>query len=64
MKQVREVVGGGLLVVCFACEEKDSCDGEPVQVSEDRGGIVSGMGVCVQAGWGLVDILKFIEDFG
>ena len=40
------------------------CDGEPVQMLEDRGDMVSGAGVGQQAGGGVLDVLEFIEDFG
>lgn len=35
------------------------CDGEPVQVLEDRGDMVSGTGACEQAGRRVLDKLKF-----
>lgn len=46
-------VAGSLIVVS---EEKDFelcavCDGEPVHVSEDRGDMVTGTGVCVSRRW-------------
>ena len=67
-KQIGEV-GGGLVVEGFVGEEEDFevdalRDREPVELLEDWGDVVTGAGVGEQAGGGVLDVLKFIEDFG
>ena len=52
VEQVCEV-GGGQVVKWFVCEKEDFelysvCDGEPVQILEDRGDMVSGADVSKQ----------------
>ena len=39
-------------------------DGEPVQVVKDGGDVYMGTGVGEEAGGGVLDILKFIEEGG
>ena len=65
VEQVGEVAGG-LVVEGFVGEEEDFevdpvRNGEPV---EDRGDVLTGAGVGEQAGGRVLDVLKFIEDFG
>ena len=53
MEQVCEV-GRGQVIKCFVCEEDDFelyavSDGQPVQVTEDGGDVISGAGVGEQA---------------
>lgn len=68
VKQVREVSESQIVKRCVS-EEKDFelyvvCGEEGVQVSEDRGDMVSRTGACKQMGRGVLDILMFTEDFG
>ena len=68
MEQVGEVAGG-LVVEGFVGEEEDFevdpvRNGEPVKFLEDRGDVLTGAGVGEQAGGRVLDVLKFIEDFG
>lgn len=39
-------------------------DGEPVEILEDWGDVITGAGVSEEAGSRVLDILQFIEDSG
>ena len=55
-------VGGSLIVEGFMGEEENfeldaQFDGEPMEVLEDRGDVVSGSGVGEESGGGVLDVL-------
>ena len=62
-------ITGGLVVEGFVGEEEDFKmdalrDGEPVELLKDWGDVVTGASVGQQAGGRVLNVLKFIEDFG
>ena len=62
-------VWGCQVVECFVgdeeCFEVDSLfDGQPVEIMEDWGDVLSGAGAGEEAGGRVLDILEFIEGFG
>ena len=62
-------VGWCLVVEGFVSEEEYFelnllSDGKPVEFLEDVGDVVTGADVGEQAGSRVLDVLKFIEDFG
>jgi len=64
MVQATEV-GRGLVMEGFVCEEENFelnslWDQEPVEVSENRGDVVTGLGVGKQTSSRILDILEFI----
>ena len=68
VEQVSEV-WGCLVVEGFVGEEKNLevnplGDREPVEVLEDRGDVIMSAGVGEEASSRVLDVLKFIEDFG
>ena len=68
MEHVSEV-RRGLVMEGFVGKKKDfECDaewdGEPVQVVKDGGDVLSGTGVSEEAGGGVLDVLKFVEEGG
>ena len=68
VEQVGEVAGG-LVVKGFVSEKKEFkvnalWDGEPVEILEDGGDVVTGAGVSEQTCGGVLDVLDFIKDFG
>ena len=55
-------VGGGLAIEGFVSEEKDFVtdalwDGEPVEILENRGDLITGVGVGEQASSRVLDVL-------
>ena len=61
VEQVGEV-GGGLVVEGFMGEKEEFklnalANGEPVEVLEDRGDVITGAGVSEKAGGGVLDVL-------
>lgn len=68
VEEVREI-GGGQVVEGFKGGEQQFkfyplFDWEPVEVLEDRGDVISGAGMSEQTGSRVLDVLKFVENFG
>lgn len=52
----------------FESDEKDFeldalSDREPVEILKDRGNVITGTGVCQEAGSRVLDVLQFLESF-